>query len=180
MVFEKKQSRLRHFIWWHHDLERLVMQNCQVRLSEFIPSLRDLEIRKIKLAGGAAGSINNENITEDLAALPVLEYIDVMSDDEGLSKILTNPHCELCGLEFKTGNPTPRNSAGKKRAPFLARDKKSQHLISHFREDILKDLPDKRKCPKCTYIGKSLTELTTHYGLNHKILVTGKKHAFKN
>ena len=37
---DKKQSRLRHFIWSHQDLERLVFQYDRVWLSEFLPSLR--------------------------------------------------------------------------------------------------------------------------------------------
>jgi hypothetical protein len=67
----------------------------------------------------------------------------------------------LCGEEFNTGISTARE--------------KSQHLISHFREDISKDLPTKKpfKClqtAECTYIGKDLADLTTHYGLDHKIV----------
>ena len=40
LTYDKKQSRLRHFIWSHQDLEGLVVQDAQVRLSEFMPSLR--------------------------------------------------------------------------------------------------------------------------------------------
>lgn len=40
--YVQPQSRLRHFIWSHQDLERLVMQDFNVRLSEFMPSTRDL------------------------------------------------------------------------------------------------------------------------------------------
>ena len=149
LTYEKKQSRLRHFIWSHQDLERLVVQDHQVRLSEFMPSLRDLEIVKIKQAGS---DLENFKDITDLAALPVHNHIDVK---------LTSPCCELCGEEFKTG---------------IARDK-SRHLISHFKEEILKDLPAIRpfKCPKCSYVGRDLTDLTTHYGLNHKIVFKGKK-----
>ena len=86
LTYEKKQSRLRHFIWSHQDLERLVVQDHQVRLSEFMPSLRDLEIVKIKQAG-AGSDMDFKDIT-DLAALPVHEHIDVK---------LTSPSCELCG-----------------------------------------------------------------------------------
>ena len=41
-----------------------------------------------------------------------------------------------------------------------------------FREDILKELPQTKpyKCPKCTYMGKDMTDLMRHYGLNHKML----------
>ena len=84
----------------------------------------------------------------DLAALPVSDAIDVK---------LQHPYCELCGEEFK-------NSVNK------ARDK-SVHLMGHFREDIVKDLPTQRpfKCPKCTFVGKDSLELSRHYGLNHKV-----------
>ena len=76
------------------------------------------------------------------------------------SKLEDNYNLYILGEEFKTG---------------IARDK-SRHLISHFREDILKDLPANRpfRCPKCTYVGRDLTDLTTHYGLNHKIVFIGK------
>ena len=159
LKFEKKQSRLRHFIWAHYDLQGLVMKDHQVRLSEFMPSLRDLKIGKFKLSG--VGSDKDFKDITDLAALPVYEHIDVK---------LTRPLCELCGEEFKTGTSTARD--------------KSQHLISHFREDISKDLPTKKpfRClqtAECTYVGKDLTDLTTHYGLNHKIVFVGKNHAFK-
>ena len=40
LTYDKKQSRLRHFIWSHQDLEGLVVQESQVKLSEFMPSLR--------------------------------------------------------------------------------------------------------------------------------------------
>ena len=47
LTYDKKQSRLRHFIWSHQDLEGLVVQDAQVRLSEFMPSLRYFKIRHI-------------------------------------------------------------------------------------------------------------------------------------
>merc|ERR1719412_758715 len=79
LKYEKKQSRLRHFIWSHQDLERLVMQDHQVRLSEFIPSLRDLEIvrlkNEVKLRPQEV-TMDFKDIT-DLAALPVHDSIDV-------------------------------------------------------------------------------------------------------
>ena len=84
----------------------------------------------------------------DLAALHVADAIDVK---------LQHPYCELCGEEFK-------NSVNK------ARDK-SVHLMGHFREEIMKDLPSSKpfKCPKCTFLGKDSLELSRHYGLNHKV-----------
>ena len=157
------------------------MENFKVRLSDFMPSLLDLEIRKIdprilevslnhhwiELAG--VGGVN-QKVVMDLEALSLHEHIDVLEDEEML-KILTNPQCELCGLEFKTG------STNVKRRPILARDKKRQHLICHFRDVILKDLPVTRpfRCPKCPHTGKSLIDLTTHYGWNHNIVLAGKK-----
>ena len=47
LTYDKKQSRLRHFIWSHQDLEGLVVQDAQVRLSEFMPSLRYFKTRQI-------------------------------------------------------------------------------------------------------------------------------------
>ena len=47
LTYDKKQSRLRHFIWSHQDLEGLVVQDAQVRLSEFMPSLRYFKTRHI-------------------------------------------------------------------------------------------------------------------------------------
>ena len=190
LLFEKKQTRLRHFIWSHQDLERLVMENFKVRLSGFMPSLLDLEIRKIdprilevssnhhwiELAG--VGGVN-QKVVMDLAALSVHEHIDVL-EDEGMLKILTNPQCELCGLEFKTGSTNAKSRPHRGLLygrPILARDKKRQHLICHFRDVILKDLPVTRpfRCPKCPRTGKSLIDLTTHYGWNHNIVLAGKK-----
>ena len=93
-------------------MERLVMQDHQVRLSEFMPSLRDLEIvrlkNEVKLRPQEV-TMDFKDIT-DLAALPVHDSIDVK---------LQSPSCELCGEEFK-------NSTGKAK-------EKSIHLISHFR-----------------------------------------------
>ncbi len=142
LTYEKRQSRVRHLIWSHQDLEGLVLQDSHVRLSEFTPSERDLEMVKAK----QEGSEEIHAIT-DLAALPVNDNIDVK---------LQHPFCELCGEEFK-------NSVNK------ARDK-SAHLLGHFREDVCKDLPSCRpyKCPKCTFLGRDHFDLVRHYGLNHK------------
>ena len=52
LTYDKKQSRLRHFIWSHQDLEGLVVQDAQVRLSEFMPSLRYLKTRHIIVRKG--------------------------------------------------------------------------------------------------------------------------------
>ena len=161
LTYDKTQSRLRHFIWSHQDLEGLVVQDAQVRLSEFMPSLRDLEIvrqknelrmRSQNQTGNTSGEpevnkIEFKDIT-DLAALPVSDAIDVK---------LQHPFCELCGEEFK-------NSVNK------ARDK-SSHLMGHFREDIMKDLPNFKpfNCPKCTFVGRDSQDLARHYGLNHKV-----------
>ena len=84
----------------------------------------------------------------DLAGLPVADAIDVK---------LQLPYCELCGEEFK-------NSVNKSR-------NKRIHLMGHFREDIMKDLPSMKpfKCPKCTFLGKDSLELSHHYGFNHKV-----------
>ena len=84
----------------------------------------------------------------DLAGLPVADAIDVK---------LQRPYCELCGEEFK-------NSVNKSR-------NKRIHLMGHFREDIMKDLPSMKpfKCPKCTFLGKDSLELSHHYGFNHKV-----------
>ena len=108
------------------------MQDHQVKLSEFMPSLRDLEIVRLKnevklrpqqteeAAAEQESALNFKDIT-DLAALPVQDHIDVK---------LQIPSCELCGEEFKS-------SVSK------ARDK-SIHLISHFKEEIMRELPQNR------------------------------------
>ena len=88
-----------------------------VRLSEFMPSTRDLEIVKVKNErknGGpnADGADDLKDIT-DLAALPVNPAVDVR---------LAIPSCELCGEEF-------RNSVNKSRD-------KGVHLLGHFREEV--------------------------------------------
>ena len=66
--------------------------------------------------------------------------------------------CELCGEEFKT-------SVNK------ARDK-SVHLLGHFREEVMKDLPRRKpyKCPKCTFIGRDVSDLSRHFGLSHRVI----------
>ena len=103
------------------------MQDHQVKLSEFMPSLRDLEIvrlkNEVKLRPPEDQKEAAENFKDitDLAALPVQDHIDVK---------LQIPSCELCGEEFKS-------SVSK------ARDK-SIHLISHFKEEIMKELPQNR------------------------------------
>ena len=48
LTFEKKQPRLRHFIWHHQNLEGIVMQECKVKLSEFLPTKKDLEMVRQK------------------------------------------------------------------------------------------------------------------------------------
>jgi uncharacterized C2H2 Zn-finger protein len=66
--------------------------------------------------------------------------------------------CELCGEEFKT-------SVNK------ARDK-SVHLLGHFREEVMKHLPRRKpyKCPKCTFTGRDISDLSRHFGLSHRII----------
>ena len=78
LTYEKPQSRLRHFIWSHQDLERLVIQDFNVKLSEFMPSSRDLEIVKQKneRKSGTGADEDVKDLT-DLAALPVHERIDL-------------------------------------------------------------------------------------------------------
>lgn len=68
--------------------------------------------------------------------------------------------CELCGEEFKT-------SVNK------ARDK-SVHLLGHFRESVTKVLPNKKPyvCPKCTFTGRDLSDLSRHYGHSHRAIFT--------
>ena len=147
LSYEKKQSRLRHYIWSHQDLEGLVVQDSGVRLSEFMPSLRDLDIvrQKNEMRSNPEAKLDFKDIT-DLAALPVYDFIDVK---------LQNGSCELCGEEFKSGNKSRE---------------KTLHLMGHFKEEIFKDLPTHRpyKCPKCTYTGKDQADLGKHYALNHK------------
>ena len=149
LSYDKKQSRLRHYIWSHQDLEGLVMQDSGVRLSEFMPSLRDLDIvrQKNEMRINPDLKLDYKDIT-DLAALPVYDFIDVK---------LQNSSCELCGEEFKSGNK--------------ARDK-TLHLMGHFREEVFKDLPSHRpfKCPKCTYVGKDQADLGKHYAVTHKAI----------
>ena len=120
------------------------MQDFSVRLSEFQPSTRDLEIVRKKCerrsaGNGATGSGQDpdeefKDLT-DLAALPVHDTLDLKSNASS---------CELCGEEF-------RSSVNK------ARDK-GAHLLAHFKEDLIKDLPLQKpfQCPKCTYVGRDL------------------------
>ena len=41
-----------------------------------------------------------------------------------------------------------------------------------FREDVLACLPKSKpfKCPKCTFIGKDLPDVSRHYGLSHRVV----------
>lgn len=116
---------------------------------EIVRQKNELRLQQNGPEAEAAGNkiVEFKDIT-DLAALPVADAIDVK---------LQHPYCELCGEEFK-------NSVNK------ARDK-SVHLMGHFREEIMKDLPSSKpfKCPKCTFLGKDSLELSRHYGLNHKV-----------
>ena len=152
LTYDKTQSRLRHFIWSHQDLDGLALSNSSMRLSEFMPTERDLEVVRIKneMMQNPQAQIQMEykNIT-DLAALPVYDNIDVKC---------ATANCELCGEEFKT-------SANKSRD-------KANHLIGHFRQEVLKDLPIEKpyKCPKCAFIAKDLFELSRHHALNHKVV----------
>ena len=140
LTYSRPQSRLRHFIWSHQDLERLVMQDFNVRLSEFQPSVRDLEIVRKKCErksignGHTIGSEDFKDLT-DLAALPVHDHLDLKSNMSS---------CELCGEEFKSGVNKATD--------------KGDHLLAHFKDDIFKDLPAQKpfKCPKCTFIGKDI------------------------
>ena len=151
LTYERRQSRLRHFIWSHQDLEALVMETKGVRLSEFMPSTRDLEIVKQKNERKAGGDVMHEELKDitDLAALPVNHTIDVK---------LSIPSCELCGEEFK-------HSVNK------ARDK-GVHLLGHFREEVVHCLPMSKpfKCPKCSFLGRDLVDLSRHYGLSHRVV----------
>ena len=122
------------------------MQDFNVRLSEFQPSTRDLEIVRKKCERRSAGNGSTTGSSHDqdeefkdltdLAALPVHDNLDLKSNVSS---------CELCGEEF-------RSSVNK------ARDK-GVHLLAHFKEDIIKDLPFQKpfQCPKCTFDGKDLT-----------------------
>ena len=157
LSYERHQSRLRHFIWSHQDLEALVIETQNVRLSEFMPSTRDLEIvkqknEKQKVADGQLASLTDERELKDitdLAALPVYSTIDAK---------LSIPSCELCGEEFK-------HSVNKTRD-------KGVHLLSHFREEVMLGLPTQKpfKCPKCTFVGRDLVDLGRHVGLSHRVV----------
>ena len=152
-VFKEHQALSRHFVWCHQDLEKMVFVDNQVRLSEFLPSTRDLDVvklkndNKIRLESGQEElRLDFKDIT-DLAALPIYTSIDIKC---------SIPSCELCGEEFST-------SVNK------ARDK-GVHLLSHFRDDIMKDIPNKKpfNCPTCTFVGKDIMDLVRHYGLSHR------------
>ena len=108
-----------------------------------------LRLQQNRPEAEAAGNriVGVKEIT-DLTALPVADTIDVK---------LQRPYCELCGEEFKDYV----DKAHVKRI----------HLMGHFREDIMKDLPSMKpfKCPKCTFLGKDRLELSNHYGFNHKV-----------
>ena len=157
LSYERHQSRLRHFIWSHQDLEALVIETQNVRLSEFMPSTRDLEIvkqknEKQKVAEGLAPGLSDERELKDitdLAALPVYSTIDAK---------LSIPSCELCGEEFKHGVNKTRD--------------KGVHLLSHFREEVMLGLPTQKpfKCPKCTFLGRDSLDLGRHYGLSHRVV----------
>ena len=109
----------------------------------------ELRLQQNRPEAEAAGNkiVGFKDVT-NLLALPVDDAIDVK---------LQRPYCELCGEEFKNSVNRARN--------------KSVHLLGHFREDIMKDLPSMKpfKCPKCTFLGKDSLELSRHYGLNHKV-----------
>ena len=152
--YPKRQSRLRHFIWSHQDLEKLALQEVRVKLSEFMPSTRDLDIVQMKQQQKEAEERGEEFKPEfrdltDLAMLPVNDEIDVKCAEQS---------CELCGEEFSA-------SVNK------ARDK-GVHLLSHFRDDILREIPSTRpfKCPRCPYEGRDVIDLCRHYGLSHKVV----------
>ena len=123
------------------------MQDFNVRLSEFMPSTRDLEIVKKKCERRTNGSGRSNRMEEeeefkdltDLAALPVHDRIDLK---------LNVSSCELCGEEFGASVNRVRD--------------KGIHLLGHFREEILRDLPMQKpfKCPKCTFTGKDISGFT--------------------
>ncbi len=106
-TYSNRQSRVRHFIWSHQDLEWIVSQTTGHRLSEFMPSTRDLEIVRMKnekqqssgIGGESSLSSPEKKSTDhfkditDLAALPVNDFVDAKC---------SVPTCELCGEEFTT------------------------------------------------------------------------------
>ena len=127
------------------------MQNFGVRLSDFTPTLRDLDIKRQQIemqTNPEAFKSEFKDIT-DLASLPVYDFIDVK---------LQNSSCELCGEEFKSENKA---------------EEKKFHLWCHFDEQVIKDLPSHPpfKCPKCpkVYVSKRLS-LFNHYTLTHKAI----------
>lgn len=46
---------------------------------------------------------------------------------------------------------------------------KGLHLMAHFCDYILKDLPDRNQlnCPKCSFCSNTFSELCEHYGFAH-------------
>ena len=85
----QSQSRLRHLIWSHEDLESLVIKEIGIKLSDFLPTSRDMEIVKNKerKSNGLPTTGNPRELT-DLAALPINNEIDIRC---------SLPTCELCG-----------------------------------------------------------------------------------
>lgn len=73
-TFDKPQVRLRHFIWAHQNLEQLVIQGFNLKLSEFMPSAKDLEMVKLKTERKGE---SDEKDLNDLACLPVNDAIDM-------------------------------------------------------------------------------------------------------
>jgi hypothetical protein len=67
-TFEKQQVLLRHFIWAHQNLEQLVVQDFNLKLSEFMPSAKDLEIVKQK---NERKGESDEKDLNDLVPMPL-------------------------------------------------------------------------------------------------------------
>ena len=151
LEYQTQQSRLRHYIWSHKDLERMVIDSVGVRLSEFMPSMRDLDIVKMKNVQKPDGTPSKPEFKDitDLASLSVSNVVDVKCNV---------PSCELCGEEFTTSVNKVRD--------------KGVHLLSHFRDLVLKQIPNKKpfNCPKCTFEGRDVMDLSRHYGLSHKVV----------
>jgi hypothetical protein len=147
---ENHQARLRHFAWNHQNLEDIVLEQFQMRLSEFPYSTRDLRLKEL-LSGARATDGEDSHFKEltDLAELPADDSVDVEC---------SKPSCELCGEKFQFGGNNARL--------------KGVHLLRHFREEILQRVTNKQPftCSMCKFTGRDFMDVCSHYGLSHKIV----------
>ncbi len=90
--FETRQTCVRHFVSSHQSLDRLVEEELGLKLSEFPPSIRDVELERNRSEKVSPSKSEFKEVA-DVAELPVKSAVDVKCKF---------PSCELCGEEFTT------------------------------------------------------------------------------